>query len=318
MNNTDVLTVTPAVNPGKRLLVLGGGYTGQRFARAAAARGFAVSLTSRRPPAMATGALHWLQFDSDSGSGGAAAALEGITHVLVTGAPNGSQGDPFLPLLGAMLQRQPLEWVGYLSTTGVYGDSGGAWLDETAPTRPLSERSQRRLDAEHAWQALGLPLQILRLPAIYGPHRCPFDSLRQGSCRLVHKPAQVFARVHVDDIVGAALHCLLALAPPDRPTVLNVCDDCPCPSTESLSFAAHLLGLKLPSVQRYADIEADLTPMARSFWVENRRTSNRLLHNLGYRLLYPSYREGFRASLAEETAQASDQVSGTACSGPSS
>jgi nucleoside-diphosphate-sugar epimerase len=302
MSNTDVLATEPGVNPGKRLLVLGGGYTGLRFARAAITRGFAVQLTSRRPPPAAEGGLEWLAFDSESDEGGAASRLEGITHVLVTGAPNGAAGDPFLPLLGATLRRQPLQWVGYLSTTGVYGSSEGAWVDESSPTQPRPGRSRQRLDAEQAWRAMELPLQILRLPAIYGPHRCPFDSLRQGSCRLVHKPAQVFSRVHVDDIVGAALHSL-ALPPADRPAVLNVCDDCPCPSSETLGYAAHLLGLKLPPVQRYADIEPGLSAMARSFWVENRRTSNRLLHALGYRLLYPSYREGFRASLAEEVAE---------------
>jgi nucleoside-diphosphate-sugar epimerase len=141
---------------------------------------------------------------------------------------------------------------------------------------------------------------VFRLPAIYGPSRCPFESLRQGNSRLVHKPGQVFSRVHVDDIVGGLLHSI-ALPEAQRPAVLNVCDDCPCPSTESLGFAAHLLGIPLPEVQRYRDIEATLSPMARSFWIENRRASNRLLcRQLGYRLLYPSYREGFRASLAEE------------------
>jgi nucleoside-diphosphate-sugar epimerase len=304
------------VNSRRKLLVLGGGYTGLRFARAAAARGFAVQLTSRRPPPDGGSGLHWLMFDSESGDAGATGRLEGVTHVLVTGAPNDSQGDPFLPLLSGMLQRQPLQWVGYLSTTGVYGNSDGNWVDESSPTLPLAGRSLRRLQAEQTWQAMGLPLQILRLPAIYGPQRCPFESLRQGSSRLVHKPGQVFSRVHVDDIVGAALHCL-NLAPAARPALLNVCDDCPCPSTESLGYAAHLLGLKLPPVERYADIEAGLSPMARSFWVENRRTSNQLLRSLGYRLIHPSYREGFRASLAEERRQVPDALAAQLPAGPS-
>lgn len=279
--------------------MLGGGYTGLRFARAAAAQGFTVLLTSRsaRPD---EGGLHWLVFDSARGEAGEAGNLEGLTHVLVTAAPQGDGGDPVVPLLLPMLQRQPLQWLGYLSTTGVYGCSGGAWIDETAPLRPASRRSQARLAAERAWQDSGLPVQIARLPAIYGPQRCPFASLRTGSSRLVHKPGQVFSRVHVDDIVGALLHGL-ALPAARRPAAVNICDDLPCPSSETLGFAAHLLGLKLPPVQRYSSIEADLSPMARSFWQENRRTSNRLLcQELGYRLRYPTYREGFRASLAEE------------------
>ena len=299
MNNTGVLINPLGVKPVGRLLVLGGGFTGLRFGRAMARQGFEVLLTSRQPRQPEPG-LSWLQLNSATGSAGEADGLEGISHVLVTASPDGPSGDPLLPLLEPMLRRQPLQWLGYLSTTGVYGDSGGAWVDESTPPNPRPGRSQHRLAAERAWQATGLPVQVFRLPAIYGPSRCPFESLRQGSSRLVHKPGQVFSRVHVDDIVGALLHCI-ALPEAQRPAVLNVCDDCPCPSTESLGFAAHLLGIRLPEVQRYADIEATLSPMARSFWMENRRASNRLLcQQLGYRLLYPSYREGFRASLAEE------------------
>lgn len=298
--NTGVLMVADAVKPAGRLLVLGGGYTGQRFGLAAAEQGFEVLLTSRQGRVDEDAKLCWLQFDSRAAHAGPASLLQNVTHVLVTAAPDPQQGDPFLARLEAMLRAQPLQWLGYLSTTGVYGCSGGAWVDESTPPQPLSSRSERRLQAERAWLKTGLPVQIFRLPAIYGPYRCPFESLRQGSCRLIHKPDQVFSRVHVDDIVGALQHCL-ALPPLQRPSVVNVCDDCPCPSSESLGYAAHLLGLKLPDVERYRDIEADLSAMARSFWVENRRTSNRLLcEQLGYRLRYPSYREGFAASLAEE------------------
>jgi nucleoside-diphosphate-sugar epimerase len=288
-----------AVNQTGRLLVLGGGYTGLRFGRAAARRGFEVLLTSRQPRP-AEPELRWLQLDSAARNAGEAGQLEGISHVLVTAGPDGPNGDPLLPLLATMLSRQPLQWLGYLSTTGVYGCSGGGWVDESSPANPRPGRSQHRLAAEQAWQTTGLPVQVFRLPAIYGPHRCPFESLRQGTSRLVHKPGQVFSRVHVDDIVGSLLHCI-ALPQPQRPPVVNVCDDYPCPSSETQAFAAHLLNLRLPDVERYQDIEAALSPMARSFWIENRRASNRLLcRQLGYRLLYPSYREGFRSSLAEE------------------
>jgi nucleoside-diphosphate-sugar epimerase len=182
--------------------------------------------------------------------------------------------------------------VGYLSTTGVYGDTGGAWVDETSPPRPLLPRSRERLACEQAWHRTGLPVQLLRLPGIYGPGRNPILNLRNGTARLIHKPGQVFSRVHVDDIVGAVLH-LIALAPQERPDTLILADTCPCPSSEILGLAAHLLGCKLPAVQRYEDVAATLSPMARSFWSENRRASSRRLREeLGYRLLYPTYQEG--------------------------
>ena len=296
----------PLVKQGRQLLVIGAGYTGLRLARAARQRGLAVRLTSRRPrqgedPDQELG---WLQFDSASEPAlvPAAEALAGITDVLVSVPPVQGRAEPNLELLGPLLRQLPLQWLGYLSTTGVYGDTGGAWVDETGPPAPRAGRSQARLAAEQAWLASGLPVQIFRLPAIYGPGRSPFASLRAGQSRLIHKPGQVFSRVHVDDVVGCLLHCL-ALPSGRRPTVLNVTDDCPCPSSETLGYAAHLLGLKLPLVENYGAIEASMGAMARSFWSENRRASNQLLRTtLGYDLRYPSYREGYRACLAEELA----------------
>jgi nucleoside-diphosphate-sugar epimerase len=228
---------------------------------------------------------------------------EGLSHVLVTTPPGGEPGgDAVFQQLLEPLRRQPLQWLGYLSTTGVYGDTGGVWVSESSPTAPGLARSRARLESEQRWLASGLPVQSFRLPAIYGPGRCPFTQLRQGTARLVHKPRQVFCRIHVDDIVGALLHCA-ALPSPQRPAVINVSDDTPCPSSETLGYAAHLLGCKLPPVQRFDAIAAAMSPMALSFWADNRRVSNHLLcQQLGYRLRYPSYREGFAASLQEEQA----------------
>ena len=288
------------VNPASRVLVIGGGYSGRRFARAAAARGARVWLTHRsaEPPGPADDGLQWLRFNPAEGHG--LAMPEGISHALVTIPPTAEGRDPALDHLLSALRQQPLHGLGYLSTTGVYGDTGGAWVDETSPTQPSLPRSQARLTCEQHWLASGLPVISFRLPAIYGPGRCPFEPLRQGTARLVHKPGQVFCRIHVDDIVGALLHAL-ALPPDARPTVLNVSDDAPCPSSETLGYAAHLLGCKLPPLQRFAAIAPAMSPMALSFWADNRRISNqRLCRELGYRLRYPSYREGFAASLAEE------------------
>jgi nucleoside-diphosphate-sugar epimerase len=239
-----------------------------------------------------------------SPTGPSAADLAGTTHVLVTLPPERSGRDPALEHLGPILHQLPLQWLGYLSTTGVYGDCGGAWVDETAPCLTTLGRSQARRRAEQGWQASGLPVQIFRLPAIYGPHRSPFKALGAGESRLIHKQGQVFSRVHVDDIVGALLHCLEQPAD-GRPAVVNVVDNCPCPSSETLGFAAHLLGYKLPPAERFEAIAESMSPMALSFWADNRRASNSLLcEGLGYQLRYPSYREGYRACLAEELAGA--------------
>ncbi|QPN57886.1 SDR family NAD(P)-dependent oxidoreductase [Synechococcus sp. CBW1107] len=286
-----------------RMLVLGGGYSGRRFASAVAATGMPVLISQRHGGhRVFEEGISPVAFASELRPGIEPAALEEVTHVLVTVPPGRDGKDPVLESLGAILAGLPLQWLGYLSTSGVYGDRGGAWVHEGDPPAPGLPRSRARLACEQAWQASGLPLQVFRLPAIYGPGRCPFDGLRAGSSRLIHKPAQVFSRIHVDDITGALLHNL-ALPSDQRPSVLNVADDRPCPSSETLGYAAHLLDCKLPEVESYAQIQESLSPMARSFWSENRRTSNRRLRvELGYRLRFPSYREGFRASLLEEQA----------------
>ena len=184
-----------AVNPRARVLVLGGGYTGQRFAAAMAQRGAAVWLTHRDdtpPSAGRDDALTWLRFDPDHGH--QPALPEGLTHVLSTIPPDRAGRDAALELLLPELRRQPLEWLGYLSTTGVYGDTQGTWVDETSPTNPGLQRSQARLRCEQTWLSSGLPVQSFRLPAIYGPGRCPFQQLEAGTARLMHKPGQVFCR----------------------------------------------------------------------------------------------------------------------------
>jgi nucleoside-diphosphate-sugar epimerase len=296
-------------------LVLGGGYTGSRLAATAARLGIGGVISHRqvdaRPKPAAAG-WQLVGFDSGSGVLPGAEALEGITHVVSTIPPDRQGDDPVLTRLAAPLQKLRPRWLGYLSTTGVYGDTGGAWVNEDSPCTPGLERSRARLRCEQAWQATGLPLQIFRLPAIYGPGRNPFGDLRAGRSRLLHRPGQVFCRVHVDDICGALLHCL-TLPAAQRPPVVNVVDDAPCPASEQLGYAAHLLGCKLPEVQPFATARANLSPMALSFWQENRRVSNALLcQQLGYRLRYPSYREGLRAALAEEGAQPDGVEAGSA------
>ncbi len=286
-----------ALGPIGRLLICGGGYTGQRLALALETLGVPLTLTHRGdspPPGLPLG--HWLRFDAENGIVPDADALTGTTHVLVTIPPNDQGLDPVLSHLLSALRPGPLAWVGLLSTSGVYGDRGGQWVSEDSPPQPVAGRSQARLRCEDAWRATGLPLQVFRLPAIYGPGRTPFAALKAGRARLIHKPGQVFSRIHVDDIVGGLLHCL-ALPAAERPAILNLADTAPCPSSETLGYAAHLLGCKLPPMERFADIASSMGPMARSFWLENRRCDSRLLREqLGYKLIYPSYREGYLSS----------------------
>jgi nucleoside-diphosphate-sugar epimerase len=302
------------------VLILGGGFSGLRLGRALASQGIPVVLTHRtartdrdgRPIAIAErpqeldGLLRWQPFESCPQDLPELSSGTRFSHLLCTIPPGRDGKDPALELLGPQLEQLPLRWVGYLSTTGVYGDHQGGWVDEGTPTAAGLGRSQARLACEQDWAARNWPLQRFRLPGIYGPGRCPFSALREGRSRLIHKPGQAFSRVHVDDIAGAVLHNLL-LAAEQRPPVLNVADDQPCPSSETLGFAAHLLGLKLPPFERFEDVAETLSPMARSFWQDNRRVSNRLLcQGLGYTLIHPSYREGFRASLAEELSAPGD------------
>ena len=300
MSDTGVLTSAGAVNPlgpGERLLVVGGGYTGQRFAECLHQLGADVVVTHRRTP----NAAGELPFDSSTGLVPTAAELQGVSHLLVTAPPDRQGQDPCLSSLKPLLDGLQLQWAGYLSTTGVYGDQHGQWVDEsTSPTADLLPRSQARLQCEQDWLNSGWPVQVFRLPGIYGPGRNSLVTLQRGDARHVHKPGQVFCRVHVDDIVGALMHCL-RLPTAKRPSIVNVCDNRPAPSSELLGYAAHLLGCPLPQLHWFEAVQDSMSPMALSFWRDNRRVSNRrLTKELGYALLFPSYREGLQACLRAE------------------
>jgi nucleoside-diphosphate-sugar epimerase len=219
-------------------------------------------------------------------------AFDGVTHILIS-APPGEAGDPVLAAHGAELARRARQfaWVGYLSTTGVYGDRGGDVVDEDSPLAPTTDRGRRRLAAERSWLALGLPLHIFRLAGIYGPGRNQLVSMLDGSTRRVVKPGQIFSRIHVEDIVGVLL---ASIAKPNPGRAYNVCDDEPCPPQDVVAFAAKLLDRPVPP--EIAFDKADLSPMARSFYAESKRVSNRRIkEELGYRLIYPTYRDGLTA-----------------------
>lgn len=228
-------------------------------------------------------------------------AIGAATHVLISAAPT-EEGDPVLTALQSELAAHAdrLEWVGYLSTTGVYGDHQGGWVDESTPLTPSTKRGKLRVLAERQWQALaadaGLPLHIFRLAGIYGPGRGPFAKVRSGSARRIIKPNQVFSRIHRDDIakvLGASIKR------PRPGAVYNVCDDLAAPPEDVIAHAAELLGLPLPPSEDFET--ADMTPMARSFYAESKRVRNDLIKDeLGVKLAFPTYREGLAALLAEE------------------
>jgi len=280
-----------------RLVICGLGYSGTAVARAALAAGLQVTATSRdpggaRPPA----GVDIVGFEA------AGAALAHATHVLAT-APPGEDGDPVLIRYHALLHdSKALRWAGYLSTTGVYGDRGGAWVDEDTPVHPHAERARRRVAAEQQWAALGghVAVDLFRVAGIYGPGRSVLDDIRAGKSRRVIKPGHAFGRIHRDDIAGAVMAAIRQGHGPGV-RVLHLADDLPEESAVVIEEAARLLGVPPPPAIAYADAVGSMGEMARSFWADNRKVASKLTQErLGYRWRYPDYRSGLAGILAEE------------------
>ncbi len=276
----------------KTLLSFGHGYSAQALARRLLPQGWRIIGTTRNPgnaaAIRASGVEPWVVGESSGPSG-----LTEVTHLLISAAPSNA-GDPFLtnhPELIALFGSK-LEWVGYLSTTGVYGDHHGGWVDESTELTPSTRRGQWRKEAEEAWQSIpDLPLHIFRLAGIYGPGRGPFAKVRNGTARRIIKKDQVFSRIHVDDIVQVLT---ASIANPNSGAAYNVCDDDPAPPQDVIAYAAELLGLPIPPAIAYEG--AKMTPMARSFYAESKRVRNdRIKSELGVKLMYPTYRDGLKA-----------------------
>ncbi len=268
------------------LLSFGHGYTAQALARALP--GWEITGTSRE----GNGTLRWPGTDMRL-------LLDRADHILIS-IPPGSEGCPVALALAAEIAARAsrLKWLGYLSTTGVYGDAAGGWVTEDSPRQPSTERGRMRLIAEDQWLDLrretSLPVHVFRLAGIYGPGRGPFEKVRNGSARRIVKPGQVFGRIHVDDIARVLK---ASIDNPNPGTAYNVCDDDPAPPEAVIAEAARLLGLPVPPAEDFAD--AAMTPMARSFYAESKRVSNdRIKRELGVHLLYPDYRSGLAALLA--------------------
>jgi nucleoside-diphosphate-sugar epimerase len=282
---------------GGTLLSFGHGYSAQALARRLVAQGWRVCGTTRQPGKAAALAASGVEAVVWPGSD-VTAALGDATHLLIS-APPDAEGDPVLRhLRDAIAARaRHLAWVGYLSTTGVYGDAGGDWVDENSPLNPATARGRARVRAEADWAAIpGLPLHIFRLAGIYGPGRGPFEKVRLGTARRIVKPGQVFSRIHVDDIAGVLE---ASIARPRPGAVYNLCDDDPAPPEDVIAHAALLLGLPVPPAEDFAT--AEMTDMARSFYAESKKVRNdRIKTELGVRLRYPDYRTGLVALLEAE------------------
>jgi nucleoside-diphosphate-sugar epimerase len=284
-----------------RLFCFGLGYSAQRVAQHLAAQGWQIAGTARTSEGaqkIAAQGYEAFVFDGSAPGAGVARAIADATHVLVS-APPDAAGDPALRHHAHDLQRAPsLSWIGYLSTVGVYGDSRGEWIDETMPTDATSTRGRRRIDAEQEWLALAAArtarAQVFRIAGIYGPGRSAIDRLRAGTAHRIIKPGQVFNRIHVDDIAAAVL---AGIAGRGAAQIYNITDDEPAPPQDVITYAAELLHMPPPPPIAFED--AHLSPMAASFYTDNKRIRNaRMRQELGVALKFPTYREGLRAILA--------------------
>jgi nucleoside-diphosphate-sugar epimerase len=294
------------------LFVFGLGYTSLHFVRSQAPRFARVSGTVRsagKAETLRGEGIEALAFGPDARDPAIPARLAEADALLVSVPPDPEAGDPVIEAYGDMIASSPrLAWIGYLSTIGVYGDQGGAWIDETAPLHASSARTRARVAVERAWLDLGeragKPVQVFRLAGIYGPGRNALVNLRAGTAKRILKPGQVFNRIHADDIAAVLAASL------DRPragAVYNVADDEPAPPQDVVAYAAELMGVEPPPETPFA--AASLSPMGRSFYGENKRVSNRLIREeLGVDLAYPSYREALRA--LREAGEGGDDGSG--------
>ncbi len=281
-----------------RLFCFGLGYSAEALGNRLKPKGWRIAGTARAPDkvnALTARGVEAFAFPLAD----VPAALTGTTHVLVS-TPPGPAGDPAFTHardLEALTPRPA--WLGYLSTTGVYGDHAGGWVDEQTPAAPATERGKRRLAAEQAWTAWGaganVPVTIFRLAGIYGPTRNQLELLRDGTARRIVREGQVFSRIHVDDIAQVLE---ASMAKPNAGAIYNVCDDEPAAPHEVIEYAAALLGVPPPPLERFKDAAPTMSEMAQSFYTESKRVRNtRIKQDLGVKLLYPTYREGLKALL---------------------
>ena len=276
----------------KHLLCFGFGFSAEALAHKLDPNEWSVTGTSRSLEGVA--AINALGFEGVLFSE-LQAIPESVTHIVIS-VPPSDDGDPVLLRFkdGLVKRAKTFDWVAYLSTTGVYGDRAGEWVDEESSLQPNTDRGQRRVDAEAAWRQVAcLPLHIFRLAGIYGPGRNAFESLKSGKAQRVIKQGQIFSRIHVEDIAGVLL---ASINEPNPGRIYNMADDEPCPPQDVIAYAAELLGLPIPPEIPFED--AKLSAMAKSFYADSKRVSNaRVKKELGYELRYPNYRVGLKSLL---------------------
>ena len=291
----DIVKQLNPLPPKSKLIVFGGGFSGQRVASVGRHLGANVLCSRRKENSQGA------DFIFNNHTEVSYEIFEGATHVLSCIPPLLCGEDPVLKKLKKqLLNSKKLKWVGYLSTTGVYGDTKGEWVNEKTSPNPQQERSIRRFSCEKQWLATNLPVQILRLPGIYGPGRSVFESLFEGTTKMVDKPGQVFSRVHVDDIAGAVLFLINLYSQGKNPSVVNVADNLPTTNLEVIAFAAKIAQKSLPSTIPFEIAKKSMSPMALSFWQENRKVDNKLLcKTLGYSLIYPTFKSGLTNCFSE-------------------
>tara|TARA_Y100000589_G_scaffold285828_1_gene285569 strand:- start:662 stop:1558 length:897 start_codon:yes stop_codon:yes gene_type:complete len=278
----------------KKFIIFGGGFSGQFIANEIRKLGCEALTSSRGTKKDKTSFV----FDSLSTELPPEHIFDGTTHVLSCIPPNKKGEDPVLSRLYKKLKNLDLEWVGYLSTTGVYGNTYGEWVTEKDPAKPVQDRSKRRLLCEKSWLDSRLPIQIFRLPGIYGPGRSTFESIFNNNIKVIHKPNQVFSRIHVADIANAIIYLLLKVNNIKFTQIINIADNYPSSQIEVIEHCYKLLGLKMPAPIDFDDAKNLLSPIALSFWEENRRVSNTLLcRDLGYELIHKNYKSGLKSCL---------------------
>jgi len=274
-----------------KFLILGCGFSGSFFAKTIRKFGCTV-LTSSRSESKDPNSFI---FNSENRVVPNEEIFDGVTHILSCIPPDKNGNDPVLKSLKNKLKSLSLEWVGYLSTTGVYGNTKGDWVSEMNEPNPFQKRSYKRLNCEKEWIESGLPVQIFRLPGIYGPGRSTFETIRNKKIRVISKKDQVFSRIHVADITNAIIYLLQNKDSLKFHQIINIADDEPCSQIEVIQYCYNLLGLTMPKPILFEDVKDELSPIARSFWMENRRVSNKLLcETLGYKLIYKNYKLGLK------------------------
>ena len=275
----------------KKFLILGCGFSGSFFAKTIRKFGY-TALTSSRSKNKDPNSF---VFNSEKGLIPNKEIFDGVTHILSCIPPDKNGNDPVLSSLKDMLKSLSPEWVGYLSTTGVYGNTEGDWVSEIDQPNPLQKRSQKRLHCEKEWIDSGLPTQIFRLPGIYGPGRSTFEAIKNKKIRVIYKKDQVFSRIHVADITNAIIYLLQNKHSLKFHQIINIADDEPCSQIDVIRYCYDLLSLKMPKPIFFEEVKNELSPIAQSFWMENRRVSNKLLcKTLGYKLIYKDYKAGLK------------------------